>query len=475
MDARKRPGDNEGEALRRLRQRVAKAIRQEDIATDVWSYFIATEGLDDAENVGGCLNHESEFEELVARVRHFLRVLRKRAEATGLPREADAGGPRAPARRGMESVRSAEVEEHLTPVERALSDALRADVAEQVAVLPEVAEFRRAFLGGGTLSEEQADLFIESPAVRFLSPRQFLEAGVPLVGHEVSGFAWGIDSEEVWFPDLQASKRPPTLIWYAHPNRSDCHYLHRVRVGVQPPGCEIVSEVLLANPGDLDLESAPVDDEHWDRITASLEAGRSFLDSLPKAFPGSVIHELLTLSRWLGEQFWWETEAAARFVLTGASPPYRPVRVKLVSAPSYAGSDSEERIVGEPHGRILIEADAWLSSETVAAIHRAVQRRLMPQGLQHRKSEAVVRFVASHLRGIGLDPYGQGIPWSSMCDLWNERHADLGYTHHSALRRAYLANRDEVNLPGGRISESGSPFPQWRFQPGDSDDLLQSE
>lgn len=119
------------------------------------------------------------------------------------------------------------------------------------------------------------------------------------------------------------------------------------------------------------------------------ESGRDKLDRSTVAR-----NRLDRLARSLSRFYGWRENDAARFVLTGEKPTYRPVRVAVAHTENTA--------------RIVIEADAWCEVEEVENAYKSARRQMLGGDRQKipKRSLELVAFVYRQ-----TEEHGDRPPW----------------------------------------------------------------
>lgn len=267
----------------------------------------------------------------------------------------------------------------LSDHEAARARAVSVFLAAQADDDPAVQAARRVVTGtsDATLPQEQAWALLASPAVRYLPKRAFLQHDIPLVGHraEVLG-----DTAN----DHVARSNQGVSLCITWPQGQ------RVEV-VRPPD---------------------VSRSGWDNWLTSVEvpdpAGGS---SRVIARRGSVLDQLGRWSRELARRYPWRPEQSLWFLLTGEPPEVMPL---VVTVTPYHDQTPP---------RIRIEADPWVSSETILRTYREVQHRLLggrsrPTG---DRLVTLLAFVATHrLRQ-------ERATWRALLPVWNADHPEWAY------------------------------------------------
>lgn len=169
---------------------------------------------------------------------------------------------------------------------------------------------------------------------------------------------------------------------------------------------------------------------------------------------GIKLKKLLKLAGKLSKTYRWREGDAAWFVLTGQTPPIRPLEVRAsVSIPSkHPGrpqtlipDSSPPRYMAEvpkpsdyhpSTARITVTADAWVNAKEVERAFREAQTQVLAGGdavgRMSERSLEVIRFVARNTREHDSRP-----PWTLLWESWNREHPQWRYVSYRGLRQAY--------------------------------------
>jgi hypothetical protein len=275
---------------------------------------------------------------------------------------------KAPALKAEETMRAEVFEEYLAQI--AASD-------------PNVIEFRKAVLGGRSqlLKREEALKLIRSPAAQALSLALFQELRVPVLGHEA---------------ELRDQKfNVPEDPWRRH----------QATIFVDPPG-----------------EAIPV----WSRSESKQRMVMiDFVNESSRAdrfwvFNGSLLAELHELGGQLAERFSWQRAQAAWFVLTGEPPAVPPVRIR------YRVEEDEDF----KRGVVTLEVSTWVSAETVDAVYRDIQRRMLGD-INNRqldtKTLELLRFVMKKENYLNLSRARRRKRGKELVEEWDKVNPHLAY------------------------------------------------
>jgi len=262
-------------------------------------------------------------------------------------------------------------------------------LAKIIATDPGVIRFRDRFLGGltNTLSFEQAQRFIDSPAARFFPYRFFKQRGIPFTGHE----AVLENYEKV---------------------REDGTGYHRATISIDPPG---ITETACSGDAREDAIRSlwwPQDDD------------REFAERV-RVWASSVLGELQRLASQLARKHPWQEDQATLFILTGITPLASTLRGGLRY--SYGNGVAAHKYDSTT---IKLEVQSWVPVEEVAKAYHKLQREAHG-GRKYRSPEdrnvEVFRFVLeqSEVRIVNSEEYlaKLALPkWKKMRRLWNERY-----------------------------------------------------
>jgi hypothetical protein len=133
----------------------------------------------------------------------------------------------------------------------------------------------------------------------------------------------------------------------------------------------------------------------------------------------------------LALRFGWDPEYAAGFALAGETPLVEPLRssISIIDVPDEYDST---QIRSRP--RILLEADPWISEDTLLKAFRGLRKELIG-GDQHRPTPRqleVYRFVVTRLDERGRPRKDSANPngsWQGMGRAWNAAHGDDGWAY----------------------------------------------
>jgi hypothetical protein len=336
-------------------------------------------------------------------------------------------------------------EDLLSTYEHEMADRLSQDFARRAARRKEVSDFRSRCLHGMLITNEQADSFIYSPAVRFLSLSQLEESGidpldrgidVEVYGNRRKGYQAVVRTSSSRLIERECSTgecstgnttRLPSV-----PFLPESHSLLQSlqRSGAVRRRMERLG-VRVSQPVDYqDVLSDKVLKDGWKR--AILE-GR---DPFPHMFPGSAADTLAEVAQNLFPMD-WTIDAAARFVLTGTVPHIDPVNAVL---------RSRWYTVDQTRTVLVITAEHWIREKTVSQLYRQMQQRLM-EGERHRhpraKAIALIRFVEER-GGIEVERDRRRL----MREEWNQQYPKWQFNPGGAFKRAYTRAQQSLQRLG---------------------------
>jgi hypothetical protein len=138
-------------------------------------------------------------------------------------------------------------------------------------------------------------------------------------------------------------------------------------------------------------------------------------------FNGSLLGELHELGGQLAERFSWQRAQAAWFVLTGEPPALPPIRI-------WYGVEEGEDF---KRGVVTLEVATWVSAETVDAVYRDIQRRMLGN-INNRqldtKTLKLVRFVAMQTKSIELTRAERREWGEKLVETWNKENLHYAYS-----------------------------------------------
>ncbi len=294
------------------------------------------------------------------------------------------------------------------------ADAVADFVAKIAACERGVFAFRKRFLNGTTLSHEQAQAIITSPAAAYLPFRYFTPSSkseIPLINHVATLM---------------------TEPWQDHDNDP-----YPLGIFVDPPGRTFTvrvgrTEILLY-----------IDEEG--------QTGEVLVEE------HSVLEGLRRLSTRLAAEYPWQEAQASWFVLTG-EPPALPAATGRLSRGSAA-----------PYGEITMKVQPWVSADSVRKFYGYLQGQMLasqPRAVSERNL-AVFRFVVAQQEVMsasdGTRPSGltrrhpklmklKQPSWRVMLERWNREYAARPKWQYTNVRNF---ERDFQRAARGIVSPTG--------------------
>lgn len=266
--------------------------------------------------------------------------------------------------------------------------------------------FRERVLGDRLLTAKQARELLRSPAARFLEASTFEFAGgdVPLVGHRA------------------------TLENYEPKRGNDREVCHRATVSVAPPGItETVEYTFYDAPQLIPKRTRYKDGTGGQALYYVNERGRARKVSV---WDRSLLERLRSLSEELAQWYRWEPAQATMFVLTGAIPAVPALKVgrsvKSIQDLLDAKTPTPEYI----DAKILIEASAWVSWETVKKGYREAQIKVMGTSggkPPSPKNLKLFRFITARVEPTSTLGYTRMPNGKSLVSEWNEAYPEWAY------------------------------------------------
>ena len=274
--------------------------------------------------------------------------------------------------------------------------------------LPAISAFRELYLPADLLSAAQADTFLRSAAPRFLSASDFERLGVGVLDHHaeiISLTATKLTTEQKEELTGDLIVHPPTQHPFTAEEGAGRWYKYTAVIALTSLGTteaktkkHIIEKVLVAR------ETKPVwmfSDPFFKQDHSAVIQDSNF----PHYFPASIandLHQVIT-SRGASGTIPSDALQKAIFVLTGTIR-YNPVRIRIAK-PVTADMNSVEGAAliarqmerGQGFcGRIEIEADAWIKSETIKKIYH------QQQGLLAQTSGVKTRYKISGADSLQL-------------------------------------------------------------------------
>jgi hypothetical protein len=259
-------------------------------------------------------------------------------------------------------------------------------LAKIIATEQGVISFRERFLGGptNTLSFEQAQEFIDSPAAQVLSYEFFQQRSIPFIEHE----AVLENYEEV---------------------HEDGTKWHHATISIDPPG-------LTETTHSGNIREDTIRSLWWPRDKDSEFAHRV------RVWKGSVLGELQRLASQLARKHPWQEDQTALFVLTGATSLASTLRggTRYSDGTGVAAHKYDYML-------ITLEVRDWVPAEEVAKAYRKLQREVYG-GRNYRSPEdrnvELFRFVLeqSEVQVVDREEHLAKLTlpqWKEMRQAWN--------------------------------------------------------
>lgn len=370
-----------------LREKLAKALRQDAIPDPVWAE------LEHDGYVAAAVNGREGWEDLKSVAAPLMRVHRAAANGSVAPRTPP-------------TVRE---EATLSPAETAHSDALSEYLAAEASAMPAVGRFRRDVLGGRTISLHEVGPLLRSPAAAFFSADWFHQRGIPIVGHRADV----VDRKSETIDEDRHVTRVTLTVdvgWEGG---------FVTETGVTDIANNITTNALksgrprVTTPRDLILQ-----------FPFEIQGERRAF-----VFPGSVLHALSVLSTNVAGTYPWTRAEATWVILTGETTWVSPL-VYTYSQTNGTSLDTTS---------ITLTVRPWVSANTVAKFYRYARRQAESANSRpaRTRAAALLQFVARERRS-GAHP-----PWRATMARWNDAHPEARYqdVRHfaQAFRRAERA------------------------------------
>ncbi len=287
----------------------------------------------------------------------------------------------------------------LNDYEKARVQAYSLHLANRAAQDDDVRAFRQEMLGGRLLTRDEALQFVTSPALRYCTPMECREWGIPLVGHTA------------------------TLVEPEQTVQHGATAVYRVVIDVTPPGA--VHRV-----------ERPVDSsrEHYNFFFYDEEAEQLTL----RFWRGTVIDALVTLCRKLIETYGWEMPETLRFVLCGQAPTVASIKGSHEVPAGYAPAPP-------PYAEIGLSLAPWLSDQTVLRAYRLMQQYLPDGERRERDSRRTNRRnlrIFCFVEERTATSNGSRPPWRQLMEDWNAAHLAERYIDYRRFARDYGRGRD---------------------------------
>ncbi len=301
--------------------------------------------------------------------------------------------------------------EVFSPQEREGIEAISMHRGVLCGFLPQVQVFREKYLPSGLLSTAQARAFLSSPALRYLSFTDIEGLGASVTDHKAKVLNQAV---EVVTPEQrkrlkgQTVTYPSTVVHYGSLGKVHRWYKYTVSIEVTSGSTGatgsrscIIEKTLVSDHKPVKLLRDPF---FWE---ADLEGSEN--ENTPgrftRFFTSSVVEELydLLISRIVMNAIPGGRREQAMFVLTDKAD-YRPVSVRTSKSivvnmdASDAASVAAECLMNgkASHDSITIEADSWVTADTIREIYLREQASLM------RKAHGATRYKISNQDSLRL-------------------------------------------------------------------------
>jgi hypothetical protein len=286
--------------------------------------------------------------------------------------------------------------------------ALGRHLAHAVSEYDSIKSFRKDFLSGRLLSEEEALTFLSSPLATAKSHAVFKMLGTdPLKQILDTNYQVKEDQDDsgpyrklVWGSGRSSTVRPLGIVATKRVFPGDV-VTHDILPGLRVPRDRAV---ILPHP---------------------CEEGRFVV-----AQPGSIIGDAVRLAQVSLDGFPISREKGVWFILTGEFIPENPVRIHYVT---------NQRPYLLKRTTITLEVESWLPPEEVLEQYRHAQHQILgrtPRSLKRRTVD-LFEFVNQH----------KGKTWRELFDAWNETHPSQRFRDRSHLYTTYMRARDTIASP----------------------------
>lgn len=353
--------------------------------------------------------------------------------------------------------------------------------------------FRQLHFGGGVLNQEQALAFVGSAAVQHMSPDQFREWGIPVLGSSsLKQIDWGGRPFHTVLLDTLFGVIPATgkgknkghcstrEVGLTFVEPKECAVILRActrftidgyvcssgkaapEFPIRNEGCTIGVAYLLAmlqsghlkpgaRPADVDgkswLEACrlwkkrrdmwPTSGEH----DVELEAELHYLngnggDATVSVWRGSVLDQVRGGAEWLADYYHWRRADATWFILTGKPPSSNPLWAETTSVAGHGYIDA----------LVKLEVRPWVSPKTLKQLYVGIQRRYVGSCLKpEARTLEVFRFVTDEC-GTKV---GKDTPWKSLLEAWLSKHPEEKVIMNPSRLRLYYSRGRKTVLEAG--------------------------
>lgn len=248
-----------------------------------------------------------------------------------------------------------------------------------------VRRFREEMLGGATLSREQVNSLLRSPAPYLLSRAEFGPDSVAVIRHHATA--------------IRKRKELRGGAW-----------LERISLKLRlQKGCRRYSFTVRRTG--------------FDRMWLDLPPIAWGFEQFP-VLQGSVFGELRLVGDYLSHAYPWQTWDSIWFVLTGVAPLLPPVDFGF----------QDRQMANYARTVVTFAVEPWVSAKTLYRMYRHVQRALLRRDNRPIaiKNLLLFRFVSSH-----LEPGRKQPTWARLLEKWNRAHPEWKYDDYRHLRRDY--------------------------------------
>lgn len=373
---------NREDTIEELRAYVARGLKLEDVPPELWDEFDEEGLVDDVLNPNYVLDREELVDLAERRIEKAITIATSVGVAVTTLGEARTGRRKVDKRRYVPALPADDPVRQRGEVLSLYS----AKVAEQD---EGVRRFREEVLGG-TISPEEAEALVASPAAAMFPPAWFGENRVPLVGHT----ARFIGSEEAPVGDSRWGGGCLLVEWTGGSLRLPLDGAER-SVGVG----------LFMDFGGMTSwfrgEWPPVTARGKERASTIVARGRR----------GSVLDELAQVGLHLTGRFPWEQHEAERFVLTGEPVEMPPLFEELTE-----GDEGYPSV-------IKMTVAPWVPAKTVKSVYTQRRKELAPVQMTSPLRLAIFRFVMAR-SDVKLKDGGmtiEGPSWRRLMADWNEQ------------------------------------------------------
>ena len=293
----------------------------------------------------------------------------------------------------------------LRPDEEVRAAAVSMALAKDADTTEVVHDLRNTVLLGRVLTPEEARALLASPAAAVLGAADFLERGIPLVGHASHVLGSSFENGTL---DVELAVTPGGTI------RAELRGLG------EAPGLPAIE----------------------------YESARAEIVRAP-LWPASVLDMLRLGGAWLAERYPWRERDGVWFLLTNRPPTVWPLRYRV--EPQLTEPAMHALVEPRRHymrAVVTLEIEPWVDAKTVTRAYRAIQQRLA-RGRDKRKLEDRNLHVFAFVVGQ-IDRRGRRPPFPELMERWNARDLPEGWRYadprrfnrdFNRARDALLSNR----------------------------------